>query len=454
MELQNLLNKIESLKQELDGYQPLPAGIQEKLDKKFRLEFNYNSNHIEGNTLTYGETELYLIFDKTTGDHEGREYDEMKGSDVALKLVQEYAADKERPLNETFIKNLNKTILVRPYWSNNAVTPSGQPTNKLITIGDYKQLPNSVLLQNGEIFHYASPQETPALMNDLVEWYRNETGKKELHPVVIAALLHYKFVRIHPFDDGNGRISRLLMNYVLYANGLPPVIIKSADKKSYLFALNKADTGDVDAFVEYIANQLLWSLELSIKAAKGEEIEENSDVEKKVELWKRELRSKNITSAITKSGDGIQKLYLENIKPFIELFQQKISSSFGDLFNNLAVSGKINETNEVDEYYADVIMSGRHLAVILDGVYKYQLQTTLQYYKQNKKNHFSIIIDFGIDFNDKNYLVKVSINNGFLQYYPDEGKLYNQYLNEEEQQIIIKDAINSIFNYIKENTEQ
>src|ERR1700761_3286777 len=143
MAIQHLVERIEALNSNLKRLQPLSAELQEKLDKKFRLEFNYNSNHIEGNTLTYGETMLYLIFDKTTGDHEGREYEEMKASDAALKMIQDYAADEERPLTEAFIKDLNRIILVRPYWSN-AITPDGQPTQRMIAIGDYKKQPNSV----------------------------------------------------------------------------------------------------------------------------------------------------------------------------------------------------------------------------------------------------------------------------------------------------------------------
>jgi Fic family protein len=154
----------------LRGFEPLKPEDQQRLDKKFRLEFNYNSNHIEGNTLTYGETELLLIFDKTTGDHDKREYDEMEAHDVALKMVQSEAADPERPLTEQFIRSLNQCLLVKPFWKE-AITEDGQSTRKKITPGQYKSSPNSVRLQNGEIFHYASPQETPAKMEELVAWY-------------------------------------------------------------------------------------------------------------------------------------------------------------------------------------------------------------------------------------------------------------------------------------------
>jgi Fic family protein len=114
-------------------------------------------------------------------------------------------------------------------------------------VGDYKEYPNSVRLENGEIFHYASPIDTPIKMQELIDWYRSEEGS--IHPVTLAAMLHYKFVSIHPFDDGNGRISRLLVNYVLIRNGLPPVVIKSSDKANYLRALHLADVGDVDLFM-------------------------------------------------------------------------------------------------------------------------------------------------------------------------------------------------------------
>ena len=88
--------KIDALQKRLESLQPLPTEIKQKLDKKYSLEFNYNSNHIEGNTLSYEETELLLIFDKTTGNHEMREYEEMKAHDVAFDLIKEWAADDER----------------------------------------------------------------------------------------------------------------------------------------------------------------------------------------------------------------------------------------------------------------------------------------------------------------------------------------------------------------------
>jgi Fic family protein len=305
----------------LQSLQPIKPEYQQKLDKKIRLEFNYNSNHIEGNTLTYGETELLLIFDKTTGNHDLREYEEMKAHDVAFEVIKDWAADKERPLTEAAIKNLHELLLVRPFWKE-AITPDGQPTRRLIEVGTYKKYPNSVRLQNGEIFHYASPEETPILMGELIQWYRDEEEKGEIHPVALAALLHYRFVRIHPFDDGNGRMTRLLMNYVLLRHHLPPVIIKSADKRNYLFALNQADTGDLNAFIKYVVTQAIWSLELTIKAAKGEDVEERDDWEKELLLLKKDktLKQKFTSELSNKVKNNIYYPFVKNLVDKLAIF--------------------------------------------------------------------------------------------------------------------------------------
>ncbi len=310
------LEAVNRLVEELKSLLPMKAEDQKRLDKKFRLEFNYNSNHLEGNTLTYGETELLLIFDDTKGNHTMREYEEMKAHDVALQMIEEYANDRERPLTEQFIKNLNKTILVRPYWKE-AITNDGQDTRREIKVGDYKEYPNSVRLQNGEIFEYASPVDTPIQMQELIEWYRNE--EEQTHPVTLAAMLHYKFVRIHPFDDGNGRIARLLLNYVLLKNELPPVIIKSDDKAAYLRALNRADTGDFEAFIDYVAEQVEWSLGISVKAAKGEDIQDDDDWKKRLQVLKKRTDNNSAVQE-TLNANTLNHVGHDLILPLIDKF--------------------------------------------------------------------------------------------------------------------------------------
>ena len=283
----DILNYIDQLSATYHSLLPMSPENQRRWDKKVRLEFNYNSNHIEGNTLTYGDTQLLLLFGETHGSRPMRDYEEMKAHDVAFQKIKEWAADTDMPLTEKDIRELNQIILVQPFWKD-AITPEGQPTRRQITVGSYKTQPNSVRLPNGELFEYTAPQEVPIQMQALMEWYRDE--QTTLHPVTLAAMFHYKFVCIHPFDDGNGRVSRLLMNYVLLAHKLPPVVIKSSDKQNYLHALHLADIGQYEAFIRYIAEQVVSSLEMAIKAAKGESIEEPDDLDKEIALLTRQLQ--------------------------------------------------------------------------------------------------------------------------------------------------------------------
>lgn len=292
------MTDIQKLYSEWISLQPLKPEYQSRLDRKFMLEFNYNSNHIEGNTLTYGQTELLLMFGKVVDEANMKDLEEMKAHNVCLKMIQEEASDKNHPLTETFIRQLHHTLLREDYTMYRQL-PDGTTTSYTIHAGIYKTRPNSVITVTGERFEYASPEETPALMKDLVEWYNAEERKAELSPIELGAVFHYRYIRIHPFEDGNGRIARLLLNYILTRHGYPMVVVKSKDKDAYLTALNRCDVlvGAVPSdgahadviqllpFIDYMTQCLKAALTISIKAAKGENIEEVDD-------WKKNLKLK------------------------------------------------------------------------------------------------------------------------------------------------------------------
>lgn len=101
------MTHIHQLYNEWLSLQPLKPEDKNRLDRKFMLEFNYNSNHIEGNTLTYGQTELLLLFGKVVDEANMKDLEEMKAHNVCLKMIQEEAADKNLPLTETFIRQYN-----------------------------------------------------------------------------------------------------------------------------------------------------------------------------------------------------------------------------------------------------------------------------------------------------------------------------------------------------------
>jgi len=419
--MEHNLDKVDKLAAQLRSLQPISSENQKKLDRKFRLETNYNSNHLEGNTLTYSETELLLFFDDTKGNHTLREYEEMKAHDTAYHMVEEWAMDNERPLTEQNIKNLNEVILVRPFWKE-AITPDGQNTRRKINVGDYKEHPNSVRLQNGELFEYASPTDTPIQMQELINWYRSE--EKVLPPVTLAAMLHYKFVRIHPFDDGNGRVSRLLMNYVFLRNNLPPVIIKTKDKANYLKALHAADVGDYAEFISYIAEQLIWSLEISILAAKGEDFEEQDDLDKKLALLKQEVEAEDNENEIK------TRLSVDTIKSAME--------DWGiNLFYELAkTTAKFNQFYDKPEhgFYIQIDNAGQHIEfskeISFDKMYTFlnlkanevsirqtevRLNTVFGAYKKGGTDSFGCNYTFMIKFEQYSYEV-------FIGYFTEEGQ--------------------------------
>ena len=204
------------------------------------MDFNYNSNHIEGNTLTYGQTELLLLFGKVIGEADVKDVQDMTASNVTLKKMKEEALVKETPLTQNFIRTLHRTLLREDYTVYRNL-PGGMQTSYTIHAGQYKTRPNSVITRYGDRFEYASPEETPALMTDLVDWYNQAEAEGKLSPAELAILFHYRYIRIHPFEDGNGRIARLMVNYILAKHDCPMVVVRSRLKRDYLEALRQAD---------------------------------------------------------------------------------------------------------------------------------------------------------------------------------------------------------------------
>lgn len=234
------MKKIEDVMNEWNALQPLSDRDREMLSRRFTIDFNYNSNHIEGNTLTYGQTEILLMFGKIVGEADVRDVHEMTASNVGLKMMKEEALLKEIPLTQHFIRKLHKTLLREDYTVYRTL-PGGVQTSYVIHAGQYKTRPNSVITRYGDQFEYATPEETPALMSDLVDWYNDAERSGKFTPIELAAIFHYRYIRIHPFEDGNGRIARLMVNYILTRHDYPMIVVRSRKKKEYLEALHRTD---------------------------------------------------------------------------------------------------------------------------------------------------------------------------------------------------------------------
>lgn len=324
-----LFADLDRLHADLDALRPLAPEQEARVLQKFRLEWNYNSNAIEGNSLTLGETRSLLLHGLTAAGKPMRDHLDIKGHNEAVVALEDFVR-AERPLTEHFIREMHQVLLSEAYEVP-AQTADGQPTRKLIQPGRYKTSPNNVLTATGEMFYFATVEETPARMTDLVDWYRAEEAAPTGHPVALAAEFHYRFVRIHPFDDGNGRMSRLLLNLILLRHGYPMTVIKNADRNRYLAALAEADAGEPEPFLRFIIENVEASLQLMIRAAKGESIDEPDDLDKKLALLKKQVLSREDTitavwnletQALTKAAllDGWFADLVQEISRFNDLF--------------------------------------------------------------------------------------------------------------------------------------
>ena len=210
--------KIDILKKILDSYRPLPPEIVSNLHEDLVLRWTYNSNAIEGNTLTLKETKVALE-GITVGGKTMREHFEAINHREAIYFVEDLVKRNE-PLSEWQIKSIHQLILKNIDDVHAGVY---RRTNVIIAGADH--MPPDALHVESE-------------MQRFINWYRKQAPA--LHPIERAARVHADFVKIHPFTDGNGRTSRLLMNLELMKDGYPPVVLPVERRLEYYEALDAA----------------------------------------------------------------------------------------------------------------------------------------------------------------------------------------------------------------------
>jgi Fic family protein len=349
--LQELYARIDGAKAELDALRPLDREREARVMQKFRLWWTYHSNAIEGNKLSQGETEMFLMDGLTAKGKPFKDYLDLRGHNDAIQFLLSLVKDKQE-ITESDIRSLHTILLAEPYTVP-AVTPDGIFTTKMVAIGEYKSLPNHVKTPTGETHYYANPEETPAKMHDLIRWYRAEKVRGLMHPVEIAARFHHRFTDIHPFDDGNGRMSRLLTNLMLMQNGYPPIVIRIGERDDYLAALRSADRGDYDDFIALVGEHAVESLHLFIQAARGKEISEPTDLRKEIALER--LRLQHIEEPVTRSSDLLQNLYEGSLNTLVTEAIRQLAQ-FAEFFTNDDAAFKstvtLNTTTTYNQYHA------------------------------------------------------------------------------------------------------
>lgn len=441
-----ILQEIDALKKQIDDMRPLPADVEGRVMQKLRLDWNYNSNAIEGNKLSYGETVAFLMEGITAKGKPLKDHLDIRGHNEAINFLLDLVKDS-RPISEADIRALHKMILVEPYKVD-AQTADGKPTTKTIKLGEYKEMSNHVKTATGETHYYATPDEVKVKMPELIEWYKEVNSYENIHPVVVAALFHHKFVAIHPFDDGNGRLSRILMNLILMQKGFPPAVIKMDDRKNYYSLLSRADNNDTWAFVEYILERVQNSLNVYLKAINGGDINEDEDIDKKIALFKIELQSK-ITPKKEATKEEINTVINSVILPFIQRLSTKLSAineffDYSIITVDTPLDGEIDNIEEFINKY-DLIHDIQK-GLLLNGENR-SVHLCIQFIGfKNPDNIFDISTDLEIGFEDREYFIR-DINN--ISTY----KFFGETLSINEQNDIIAEVLDSLEYFINQNTE-
>lgn len=240
-----LQQRIQKKKAQLDALRPLPVAAVRRLNEQLTIEWIYNSNAIEGSTLSLRETQLILEQGITIGGKSLREHFEVVNHQEAIKLV-ESLAERTEPIAAFHVRQIHALVLAK--IDNESA-------------GQYRQAAVRIV---GAAHEPPPAWDIPAQMDDWAAWLQAQEAVME--PVALAAMAHHRLVAIHPFLDGNGRTARLIMNLVLLRAGYPPAIIARVNRRQYYRVLAQADGGKSAPLVNFVGRAVERSLTLYLEA--------------------------------------------------------------------------------------------------------------------------------------------------------------------------------------------
>jgi Fic family protein len=241
--------RIVNKKRELESMGKLTDENLNKIAKAVEIEYVYNTNSMEGNTLTIGETRLVLN-GMTISGKPLTDIQEIKNNPTAINIIKDLAFNRTAPFRQQEILALHGISMYKV----------------MEDAGKYRQ-DDRTKVQGAEFIptHW---YEIESDMNELMQ-FTNE-NPDGLSPIELAAHTHYWFTYIHPFSDGNGRIARLLINFILLRNHYPFIVFKKVDRNQYIRTLRKANDGYFEPFLIYTAGVLEQSLDTYLHALKGD----------------------------------------------------------------------------------------------------------------------------------------------------------------------------------------
>lgn len=238
-------------KKRLNKLRPLPPTLVTRLKEQMTIEYAYNSNAIEGNTLTLQETKLVIEEGITINGKSISETLEAKNHPEAIKYIENLVTGRSE-IDEESVLHTHKLIM----------------SNIAEDAGHYRITQVKI---TGASFMPPPSLEVRPRINELLKWLKENPD--EYTPIELAAVFHHRFVQIHPFTEGNGRTARLLMNAILMKTGYPFIaIMPKRDRPKYLKALLEADLGSASTFVNFVARCVERALDTYLEAIEEPEI--------------------------------------------------------------------------------------------------------------------------------------------------------------------------------------
>lgn len=473
------MKKLEALLQDIDQRQKLIEDVGElnpdlakRIQYKFRLDWNYFSNAMEGNSLTRIETKQVMMDNVTIDGKPFKDIAEMRGHDKEVLEIFKIGKGDVR-ISESRIKQMHKTIMHE------------DAPEKQEQIGVWKTSDNYLINYKGERIDFLPHTEVPKAIHDLLNTTNAEIDahyhktKESKHPALIAFEFHLNYLTIHPFYDGNGRTGRLLMNLLLISFGYPPIVLSESSRDTYykLLAEVQGYGADPRDFHVFLSELLMTSQQLILDAIEGKDIEDENDVDKEVALWKSHLNEGH-DPVLEKSDDVIVRIYQDSIQPLFELFIQK-HKQFEDLFLSVEITNfienKSKTTHHLDYFQEWVnykmkeqeIINQKGLLQSLSVSKLITHQTGSDFQQLSQINHMTLTIRFlGFKKNGNNpfddraeikikfdqYKYSVANKQGWIE--EKYQKLYTQKYSQEEIKAIVNEYVKAFLERLKERVDK
>lgn len=454
MSYNNIKTTIDTIKSEVAAFGELTIEQKKKINYKFRLEWNFNSNSMEGNTLTIEETRSVMIGNLTVNDKPLKDVLEMQGHDQVITEILRIGKGELR-LSEKRICEIHSAIMHE------------EDETKKDKIGRWKVEPNMIYNSKGERYDFVAPEEVPDKIHNLLNKTNasidaiNANKKNAPHPIDVAMEFHLEYLDIHPFYDGNGRTARILTNLILISLGYNPFWINEKDRTIYYNYISDIQGygGSKELFFEYCAGLIERSEQLVLKAIQDIDIEEEDDLQKEISIIKRQLKGEKFT----KSPKNIYAIF-QFINTDVWQPLSIIMNQFNDLFSESKTKHLVNRQNEIYPIKSILPLmqnpferstEPKEIKIFGHNIYEtdvYKIEWNNSKYGLKKaKNHNNIYeINFSLLFETTSYNLKLSVNH--LEIWKNNFA-YNEFPHKEEIENIKKDLGKNLIKSIKNDIQ-